>query len=424
MRRRRDPDTVSPRTIVVGGGGLLAALVALWVAFSAPSGLPGKDYYGVAVQFEDLANLPERGADVRIGGSRVGQALRARLVDGRPTIDLQLDADLAPLRSDTTARVRPRGLLGLQFIDVVPGSDGEPIGDGGTLVVGQTSASVQLPELLGTFDAPRRRALADVIDALGEGMVSRGSQLNQAMHDAPAMLQRFDLLARAVLERDGAPRRFVAAAQALAAATVPVRDVVADGFRPAARALSAFGAERESLSAALEVAPSTLDAARAGLARSDTMLVSARGFAAATTRLTAHAPRALRETTRLLLAARGPLGDVRPVLRQTAATVPAVLRVTDAADPVLPRLEATLDAAIAPSVELGSRGCDLLGFAANWNSLLRNGVPGGGPIGPLNVVRFEMFGAQESVAGAGAGSSDTGRNPYPAPCVAGAEDLP
>ena len=423
-RRRRLDDSISARTFVLGGGGLALAAAMLWVAFTAPQGIPGRSYYVLHAQFRDLANLPPRGADVRIAGDRVGQALGARIEHGRATIDLQLEHRSGPLRSDTTARVRPRGLLGMQYVELVPGAHGRPLPTGSVLPASQTSASVQLPQVLSAFDNPRRRGLQQVLRGLGEGMASRGHQLNEELRNGAATLGGLRGTWDAVLARPGAVERFVHGAEALATASDPVRDDIARGFDPEARSMRPFSAERKSVQRTLDVAPDTFRQMRTGLAQADPMLDSLGAFAAASERFTAAAPAALAATQRLLVDSRGPLGATRPVLADLQRTVPAALRFTAAASPVLPRMRQTLEAAIPPSAELGRRPCDMLGFWENWSDMLANGVPGGGPIGPLNTVRFELIGGTESVAGAGAHRPETGRDPYPAPCVAGTEKLP
>ena len=422
-RRKRLDDTISARTFVLGGGGLAVLAAMLWVAFTAPQGIPGRNYYVLHAQFHDLANLPPRGADVRIAGDRVGQALGARIEHGHPTINLQLERS-GRLRSDTTARVRPRGLLGMQYIELVPGVHGRLLPNGSVLPMAQTSASVQLPQVLSAFDGPRRRGLQQVLRGLGDGMAGRGAQLNEELRNGRATLGGLRATWDAVLARPGAVERFVHGAEALATASDPVRDDIASGFDPEARAMRPFSAERRSVQRTLDVAPGTFEQMRTGLAQTDRMLDSLGRFAAASERFTAAAPAALAATHRLLVSSPRPLSATRPVLADLQRTVPAALRFTAAASPVLPHMRSTLEAAIPPSAELGRRPCDMLGFWSNWSDMLANGVPGGGPIGPLNTVRFELIGGTESVAGAGAHRPETGRNPYPAPCAAGTERLP
>lgn len=423
-KRRRPEETLTLRTFVLGGGGLALAAAMLWLAFTAPQGIPSRNYYVLHARFTDLANLPPRGADVRIAGDRVGQALDARIEHGSPTIDLQLDAGSGPLRSDTTARVRPRGLLGMQYVELVPGRRGRLLRSGSVLPEAQTSASVQLPQVLSAFNRPHRRRLQQVLTGLGDGMAGRGRQLNDELRNGAPTLGGMRATWEAVLARDGAVERFVHGAEALADASDPVRDDIARGFDPEARAMQPFSAERPSVQRTLDVAPGALEEMRNGLAQTDPMLDSLRTFAAASEHFTDAAPAALAATERLLVNARRPLSATRPVLADLQRSVPPVLRFTTATSPVLPRLRKTLEAAIPPSAELGRRPCDMLGFWSNWADMLSSGVPGGGPIGPLNTVRFELIGGTESVAGAGAKRAETGRNPYPAPCAAGTEKLP
>ena len=137
------------------------------------------------------------------------------------------------------------------------------------------------------------------------------------------------------------------------------------------------------------------------------------------------APQALSETHTLLREARAPFQSAVPLLRRIPSTVPSALRLTAAARPELPRLTAGLRASLDPLRVLGDRGCDVLGWASNWASMLSWGVGGGGPIGPLNVFRLELIGNNQSIGGLSSAPGPAhGDNPYPAPCTAGKETAP
>src|SRR5690606_4669563 len=111
---------------------------------------------------DDAALLPNH-APVRIAGRMVGQAQRPRAEGGKAVFDLELDPEIAPLRAGTKVRVRPLGLLGQQYLDLIPAPDGAELPDGATIPARDASASVRLPEVLATLDEDRRRALRSII---------------------------------------------------------------------------------------------------------------------------------------------------------------------------------------------------------------------------------------------------------------------
>lgn len=411
------------RTVALALAGIAAALLFGFLGFRAQERIPWRDYDVVHAQLRDLANLPPRGAEVRIAGKRVGQVLHPRLTDGVPTIDLQLEGSVGALHPDASLRVRPRGLLGVQYVDLNPGNAPGTLPND-TIPVRRTSATVDLPRALSTFDAPRRAHLRTTLRALGAGFAGRGPGLNDALGRAPDVLGNTAAVSSAILARSGAAQRFAPDVESAAAAADPVREDIAQGFEPQREAIQPFVDRAQALRQALTEAPSALAALRTGLAETDPLLVRTAAFARATTRFTRVAPKALSETTVLLRRGRVPLRETDRFLRQAASSVPTLLRFTRRIDPQLPPLRRALAANVPPLRELGPRGCDMLGYWSNWRSMLGYATPEQGPIGPLTVLRFELIASGESAPGGGPAQGTIGRNPYPGPCQAGSEGAP
>jgi virulence factor Mce-like protein len=412
------------RTVALGLAGIGAALLFAVVGFTSSKRIPWRSYRVVHAQLRDLDNLPPLGAEVRIAGRRVGEVVNPRLVGGIPTIDLQLDAATEPLHADASLRVRPRGLLGVQYVDLDPGSSPRTMRDGATIPISHTSVSVDLPHALSAFDAPRRADLRTTLSALGEGMLGRGPGINEALTQAPAMLANTASLSAAVVARSGAAQRFFPSIESAAAAADPVREDIAQGWRPEQGALQPFADHADALRQTLTDAPPALAAIRTGLAQADPLLAQTTQFAQATTRLTRLAPAALSQATALLRSGRAPLRTADTLLRQAQAAVPMLLRFTSRIEPELAPLGAALAANLPLLDQLDPRGCDILGYWGNWRSMLSYAAGGNGPIGPLVVLRFELIASGETLAEAGPAQGPIGRDPYPAPCQAGTEGPP
>lgn len=411
-------------TVALGLAGLGAALVFAWLGFTSAERIPWRSYRVIRAQMHDLGNLPPLGAEVRIAGRRVGEVVHPRLAGGIPTVDLQLDAGTEPLHPDASLSVRPRGLLGVQYVDLNPGRAPGFLRDGGTIPARRSSVSVDLPHVFSAFDAPRRAELRTTLSALGEGMLDRGAQINEALANAPTVLDRTAALSKAVLARPGAAERFAPSLDSAAAAAAPVRNDIATGWQPERRALEPFAQRSGPLRQTLGIAPDALASVRAGLAQTDPLLAQTTRFADATTRLTRLAPAALAQTTTLLKVGRAPLHDADALLRHTASAVPALLRFSGRIEPELAPLDAALQSNLPLLRELGPRGCDMLGYWNNWRSMLSYATGGSGPIGPLVVLRFELIASGETLAGSGSANGPVGRDPYPAPCRAGTEGTP
>lgn len=391
--RRSSGDPASrPVYVAAGVFATFLAILALVIAFLAPtSGIPGQRHYTLDLEVASLENLGTKGAEVRIAGKRVGQTVDGRLVGGVPTITLRLDSSVRPLPSDTRARVRLRGLLGAEYVQLTPGRSTRTLPEGGTIGLAHSSAVVQIPDVLDTFDEPTRTQLGRALRGLGGGVVGRGEDLNAALGVAPTMLHDFSAALYPLLDRPGSTTRLVAGADALMAALFPVREDLPRGFRSFAAVARAFTAEAPSFQRTLDLLPGTLSDVRAALARTDPLLASATRLADATTSFTAAAPAALRGTNRLLLGARQPLGATRTLLRDLRRAVPSTVALARTARPVLPELDAVIRPTRTLSRGLGARGCRVEALGRNWRSMLGFASKGQrGPLGPMTMVRLDL----------------------------------
>jgi phospholipid/cholesterol/gamma-HCH transport system substrate-binding protein len=409
------------RTVALGLAGIVAALTVAWIGFTAAQRIPWRSYRVIHAQLRDLDNLPPLGAEVRIAGRRVGEVVSPRLVKGVPTIDLQLDGSTEPIHPDATLEVRPRGLLGVQYVDLNPGHAPGVLRSGSTILLGHTTVSVDLSHALSAFDARRRTDLRTTLSALGEGMLDRGGEINQALSQAPEVLSNAAAVSHTVLARAGAAARFFPSLESAAAAADPVRQDIADGWQPERQALEPFAQQANALRQTLDAAPPALAAIHSGLAQTDPLLAQTTRFAEATTRLTRLAPAALARTTALLTQGRTPLRSAQTLLQQAGQAVPTLLRFTGRIDPELRPLSEALAGNLPLLAQLDPRGCDILGYWSNWRSMLSYAAGGSGPLGPLVVLRYELLGSGETVASGSPTPGPVGRDPYPAPCQAGNE---
>ena len=438
MRLRNRPASrpTSPITIVVASLAALALAVALtWFAIVVPRGVPGVSYYELDAQFGNVGNVGV-GSEVRIGGRRVGQVTDATMREGRGSLRLQLQPGTGPLRSDTRARIRLRGVLGGKFVEIVPGRRGERLPNGATLPARQTSTSEELLDVVQALDPVTRVRLQSTLRGLGEGFLGRGRDVNDMLRAAPELFGNTELWTSAVLAREDAAARFIPSAEAAAAAFDPVREDLARGFRPGARALQALADRRVELRRALEEAPPALAALQAGADASTPLLAEAAGLARTVTDFTGPAPAALREASVLLREAREPLRRSDPLLRLVARSVPPTLLFLERVDPVAEPASRALHNSLPPLVELGRRPCELFTFARNWRSMLGFGVApdNGDPtgdldddagLGQLNSLRIVAVVPKtpESLSVDAHTEYRPGVNPYPGPCEAPGERL-
>ncbi|HEY3019694.1 MAG TPA: MlaD family protein [Solirubrobacteraceae bacterium] len=419
-RRRRDG--VRPARALARGLAVTAVIgLAAAVLLNASRGLPFASHYRLNVELPDAGSL-RAGSPVDVVGVRVGQVVDKRPgPGGTALVGVEVQPSAAPLPAGTTARVRALGLLGARFLELTPGTSRRLLRSGGTIRgAGITNG---LPEALRTFDARTRAALGDSIRSLGAGLADRGQALNAALADAPSLLADLQRTSDAVLSRGEAAAELLPSVRDAFTALDSAKDDMVHGFGPGADALRPFADRRADVRATLQAAPPALSAANRGLGDGRRLLATTRALAAAANQTLPAAPAALRASAALLRDARTPLRRARPLLDAAGETVPSLLTTTRALDPVFRPVGEGLSHLRAPVREVGRRRCDLDNFAENWRSMLGYGVRGGGRIGPLNSLRIEAIGSNESVAGLGPDAQAAllpkgavVRNAYPAPC--------
>ena len=412
-RQRRPHDVLSPRKVLVLGlGGLLAVLAMAWAGYRAPNEIPGRSYYTVTAQLRDAANLTVH-TQVKSAGRLVGQVLNPRFVDGRPTVDLQLDPDLRPLPRSTRVRVRPRSAVGAPYVELDLGRGGPPLADGEPIRVARTSAAVPLDTALSTLDPTTRRRTQQLLDVLGRGVAGRGEQVRDVLPEV-LPIERDVQRATALLRRDpDALGGLVRGGAGTFGALDAVRSELTGGFAVGTRIFSAID-QRPELQAALDALPGTLRDVRGGLRGSEPVLAALERFARRARPVLDDAPVALRATTTMLRVGARTVEPLRRTLRLADAAVPPTLGLLADARPVLPRLDRAMDDARPVVDELAPRRCDMLLLTRNWASMIGAGNADG------NVLRL-VVASLGANALAGVQNPDwrdpgSAKNPYPEPC--------
>jgi ABC-type transporter Mla subunit MlaD len=398
--------------IFLGVAAVALGLLFAVIGYRAPNAVPGRSYYTPQAEFDRADNLSEH-YQVRVGGRLIGQVLNPRVHEGRAVVDLQLKDDVRPLLSDTRLRVRPRSAIGVRFVDVIPGTKGHPLKDGERIPASQTSASLPLDLAFEVLDAQRRSKLQTLVNQLGAGTAGRAQDLNVALGKGDEFVDGLSRGLAPLNARPGATAGFIAGLEGFVGAADPVRAEIANGFSPEADALKPIAEHDDAVRDTLSEAPGTLDSARDQLPPTRALLARTAGFARAATPTLRLAPRALRETSGMLTAAREPLRDADATLRLAERAVDPVLELLHTVKPILPVADDTLIDALPITSELAAHGCDITMFGTNWADATAQGNTGGQFL-RLAFVRP----GREQLAGLGpANRTGINSNPYPAPCL-------
>jgi ABC-type transporter Mla subunit MlaD len=146
----------------------VAALVVA-VALAALAMFGDGDSYRVKALFQNAGQLVE-GNEVRVGGQPIGRITDIDLDEtAQAVVTMEIEDDLAPLHSGTTATIRATSLSGIanRYVSIHPGPAGRrPIPDGGTITADRTSAPARdsatssAAPAPGTTARPPRRRIA------------------------------------------------------------------------------------------------------------------------------------------------------------------------------------------------------------------------------------------------------------------------
>jgi phospholipid/cholesterol/gamma-HCH transport system substrate-binding protein len=374
------------------------------------------------VSFANLAGLEEH-SPVRISGQRVGQVVNARVEHGRPMVDLQLD-DGIELRPDTQVVIRSRSLLGARYVEVQPGTKGEPLPSGATLVAGKNASTVTAMEAIDAFNPPARRDLGSLVRGLGAGMAGRGADLNGLLAKSPEFFADLGATSQAVMDRSGAAARLVPSTESAASAADPVREDIADSFSAVDGALRPLAEQDADVKAALAEAPSALAAVDSNLHKTSPLLGATARLARNGLATVRALPPALRQTRGLLHSAPQPLNDAEGLLERVGPLVAPVGSISRNLTPILPRADRILADPLGVLRDLGNRRCDIAKFGSNWSSMLGYGLKDGKKVGPMTSLRLLLMEGGETVASYNDPKLlPLATNTYPKPCEAGTEKL-
>ncbi|MCK9248116.1 MAG: MlaD family protein [Solirubrobacteraceae bacterium] len=338
MNRRSSSLVANP--VLIGAATVLLALVATVLSYNANSGLPFVRTYDLHAEVEDAKQLVT-GNDVRIGGKRVGAVTAITPTsdrDGRPRarITLQLDLEVAELPADSRLRIRPRGVIGAKFVDLVPGRARRTLPSGATVPVAQTSAAVDLQELADVFDDATRRGVRRVTQELSDGLAGRGVGLNRTFADLPDTARRAEAVLAVLADPATDLAGFLRHGAALVDALRPVSGDLGGLVDRLATTLGAVDRSRQGLGDAIVRVPGTLEE----LGRASTRL---RPVFDQARRLVRDVAPGVRRLPGALRATDGALREGTPLLRRTPALLGRVDAVVDGLD-VVRRDRATTDA--------------------------------------------------------------------------------
>jgi phospholipid/cholesterol/gamma-HCH transport system substrate-binding protein len=347
--------------------GITALAVA--AAASVAVAVIGGSSYSVRVLLASATNLVV-GGTVQLQGFNAGTVSAISVDAGKALLTLDLNDGYAPLHDGAAVTVTWKALLGERIVDITDGPHTNAVIPNGGMIQGTQADPVELDQVLDTLDPATRQHLASVVTRL-DATLTAGSatqDLHATLVSAGPALEALGQVLRALGTDGPAIHDLVARVDGmvttLAARDGTVRDVV-DELTTLAQAA---GAQRDSVSAALQELPATLNAASETLGiipgtvdKTDPLLEQ---LAPATAKL----PAVARDLRPVLVDLRPVAAQLRPTLAFAAQLLQYTPGLLDTANATVPGIDSTL-AYLQPALSfLRPYTPELQGFLSNWAS--------------------------------------------------------
>ena len=245
------------------------AVVTVGVLFAWTKSVPFQPHYEIKAAFETTNNI-RTGSPVRISGVEVGKVTEVeRAGDKGAIVTMRIEDNGRPVRSDATAKIRPRIFLeGNFFVDLTAGSpSAKELDDGATLPVQQTATPVQLDEVLTALQSDTREDLKVLLREYGTALEGAGARgFNRSLPYWEPAYRDSAIVADAMLgdtghDLSGYVEHAGATAKALDRNREQLKSLITDFHTTAA----AFAVQEGNLRAAVGELPNTLHAAMPAL---------------------------------------------------------------------------------------------------------------------------------------------------------------
>ncbi len=406
-------------------------VVFLWLNFGGSVPLKPEGYR-VTIAFPEATQLAKE-AEVRISGVKVGRVktTEPNKETGLTDTEIEIDARYAPLPKDTRAILRQKTLLGETYVELSPGGAGvraggdeaESVADGGSLPKGQVAETVELDEILRTFDPVTRQRFSVWLEQQGLAVRGQAEAINNALALLTPFAENTDDVLRVLRVQSGATKAFVRDTGEVFAALSEQKGQLRGLIANSNRVWTAIGSRDEELADTFRVFPTFLREGRETTRR-------ATAFALDTDPLIDQLRPAARQISPTLIDLDLLAPDLRSFFRGlgpfvTAAKtgLPATEQVLDNTRPILRRLDPFLRQ-LTPIVDyLGLYKREIAAFLANDSAATQLvgpslNEPGKGPLsknGQLHVLRVSNPMNPEIMAGFPNRLTTNRSNPYTAP---------
>jgi phospholipid/cholesterol/gamma-HCH transport system substrate-binding protein len=352
-------------------------LLFLWLAFGGPTPLSPQGYR-MKVQFDEATLLVQE-AEVRISGLNVGRVKSKELGTGTHTlVELEIDPEFAPVPRNTRALLRQKSLLGQIYVELTPGDPSSGmLDDGETLKGSQVEESVELDEIVRTFDRPTRRNFQSWVEELSTAVSrGRGTHLNDAIGNLPRFVGNGADVLEILDEQEPAVRGLIRNAGSVQGELNRRYGELGDLVVNANSFFSAVASRDDALAETISILPTFLDESRVTVARLERFAGDTRPLVqdlipvAIALRPTVHDVGELAPDLKALFR------DLDPLIDESEHTLPQAARFLRGAAPLFEALHVYLPELNPILSFLNYQQQQVADFITNGGFALNAGVPG------------------------------------------------
>ena len=345
--------------------GLLALLaIAVGTYFAFAKDIPFTKPYEMQATFDNAASLQLR-SPVRIAGVEVGKVAKVEPAGEGSTatvVTMKLENEALPIHRNAELKIRPRIFLeGNFFVDLKPGTpEAGELDPDEPIPSTQTSAPVQLDQVLGTLKSDARKDLQKLVQGFGEAIggepkpdeaatddpdtrgETAGESLNDSLDDSAEALRGTAIVNQALLgQRPGDLRRLIKGTQKVSAALASRENQLKDLISNFNIVAGALAAEQSGLRRTVRVLPEVLAEANPALDKLNASFPSLRAFSLELIPGVRETPESIdaalpwiAQTRRLVSRSelQGLTNDLRPAVRDLATFTDGLVRFLPQAD--------------------------------------------------------------------------------------------
>ncbi len=366
-------------------------LVFLWLSFGGSVPLQPEGYR-VTVQFPEATQLAQE-ADVRISGVRVGKVKtrEPNAQTGLTDTVIEIDSRYAPIPSDTRAILRQKTLLGETYVELSPGDSGpggdRVVPDGGQLPRGQVAETVELDEVLRTFDPETRQRFSTWFDQQGLAARGRAGEINAALAHLTPFAEETDDVLKVLRVQSTATRGLIRDTGEVFAALTERKGQLRELIRNSNRTWEAIASRDAQLADTFRVFPTFLRESRETTERVTAFANEANPLITQLRPAARELSPTLIDLDRLAPDLRGFFQDLDPLVRVSRRGLPAVERVLDNTRPILGELDDFLRD-LTPVVDyLGLYRREIAAFFGNDSAVTQAVGPGFASPASLHYLR-------------------------------------